>query len=187
MFVSQFATALLLADSGEPNPLDWWKSDLALWTAVVFLILLAVLWKFAWKPLAKGLDRREKLIADQIAEAEQTNQQARQLLADYQQKLADSKQEVRGILDQGRREAEKLGRELLDRAKSETLAERQRSLQQIEAATAGALEELAERGHPGRRSGRKDRRQPAERRQPRPVDSAGRGGVHGRKKVELSA
>ena len=111
---------------------------------MVFLVLLAVLWKFAWKPLAKGLDNREKLIADQISEAEQTNQQARQLLADYQQKLADSKQEVRGILDQGRREAE--ARPGVARPGQERDPGRcQRSLQQIEAATA-VLEELAERG-----------------------------------------
>jgi F-type H+-transporting ATPase subunit b len=109
-------------------------------------LLLAVLWKLAWKPLAGALDKREKHIADQIAEAERTNQQARQLLVDCQQKLVASHQQVREILDQGRREAEKLGRELLDRTKGEALAERQRSLQQIEAATAGALEELAQRG-----------------------------------------
>ena len=71
------------------NPLDL-KSDLALWTAVVFVVLLAVLWKFAWKPIAEGLDKREQHIADQIAEAERNNQDARQLLADYQQKLAAS-------------------------------------------------------------------------------------------------
>ena len=42
------------------NPLEF-KTDLALWTAVVFLLLLAVLWKFAWGPLAEGLDKRERI------------------------------------------------------------------------------------------------------------------------------
>jgi F-type H+-transporting ATPase subunit b len=147
MIVSPFVSLLLgaaEANLAEPNPLEW-KGDLAIWTAVVFLVLLAVLWKFAWKPIADGLDKREKQIADQIAEAARTNQEARQLLADYQQKLVASRDEVRGILDQGRRDAEALGRELLDKAKGEALAERNRSLQQIEAATAGALQELAQR------------------------------------------
>ena len=43
------------ADDGDMNPLapSAWKLDLALWTAVVFLCLLAILWKFAWKPLMR--------------------------------------------------------------------------------------------------------------------------------------
>ena len=86
---------------------------------MVFLVLLAVLWKFAWKPIAEGLDKREKQIADQIAESERNNRDARQLLADYQEKLAASQGEVRGILDQARRDGEKLSREMLDKAKSE--------------------------------------------------------------------
>ncbi len=87
------------------NPLEW-KSDLALWTAVVFLALLAVLWKFAWKPIAEGLDKREQNVAGQIAEAEAANQKAKDILADYQQNLAAAEEQVRGILDQGRRDAE---------------------------------------------------------------------------------
>ena len=120
------------------------ESDLALWTAVVFLCLVAVLWKYAWGPLAAALDKREKGIADQIAEAEAANQKAKDVLADYQQKLTDAKDEVRGILDQGRREAEKLGRELLDKAKEETAAEHARGVKQIEAAADAAVKNLAD-------------------------------------------
>ena len=62
----------------------------------------------------------------------------RRLLADYEQKLAAAGDEVRGILDQGRRDAEQLGRELLDKAKEEAKAEHQRAVEQIEAATGAA-------------------------------------------------
>ncbi len=145
MIVPQFFSFLVMAAaSGEANPLVF-KSDLAIWTGVVFAVLLLVLWKFAWKPIAEGLDKREQQIAQQIAEAERSNQDARQILADYQQKLAASQGEVRGILDQARREAEKLSREMLAKAKDEGRAEQARALQQIEAATAGALQELAQR------------------------------------------
>jgi F-type H+-transporting ATPase subunit b len=127
------------------NPLDF-KADLAIWTAVVFLLLLAVLWKFAWGPIAQGLDKREQGIADQIAQAERSNEEARRLLEEYQQKLADSEDEVRGIVEQGRRGAEQVGREIVEKARAEAQAEQQRSLREIETATAGALKELAERG-----------------------------------------
>jgi F-type H+-transporting ATPase subunit b len=135
------------AGAGDINPLapSAWKLDLALWTAVVFLCLLVILAKFAWKPLMAGLDKREHGIADQIAQAEAANEQAKQLLADYERKLGDAKDEVRGIVDQGRRDAEKLGRELIDKAKEEARAEQQRALQQIEAATDAAIQSLADR------------------------------------------
>jgi F-type H+-transporting ATPase subunit b len=128
----------------EINPLAFQK-DLAIWTAVVFLVLLAILWKFAWGPIADGLDKREHRIADQIASAEQANTDARQILADYQGKLAASEAEVREILDRGRREAEELGRQMLDKTRQDAKQERERALREIDAATDDAIKELAAR------------------------------------------
>lgn len=130
-----------------PNPLAWkeFKADLAIWTAVVFLVLLAVLWLGGWGRLAQGLDRREEAIAGQIAQAEEANRQAKELLARYEQKLADAKQEVRALLEEARRNADQRGREMLDQAKQEAEAEHQRALREIDKATAGALKELAQR------------------------------------------
>jgi F-type H+-transporting ATPase subunit b len=134
------------AGGGSINPLDpsAFKLDLNLWTAVVFVCLLLILWKFAWGPLAAALDKRERGIADQIADAEAANQKAKDLLAGYEQKLVDAKNEVRGILEQGRRDAEKLGRDLLDKAKEEATAEHARAVQQIEAAADAAVKSLAD-------------------------------------------
>lgn len=147
MIASPLICSLLLAADEAPkasNPLEF-KSDTALWTFVVFAILLWILWKYAWKPIADGLEKRERHIADNIAAAERQNENARQILADYEKRLTDSHQEVRGLLEQARCDAETLSREMLARAKDEAAAERQRLLQQIEAATAGALHELAQR------------------------------------------
>lgn len=147
MIVSRIASFLILASAGGEsagpvNPMEW-KSDLAIWTAVVFLCLLAVLWKFAWKPIAEGLDKREQNIADQIAQAEAANQKANDILSDYQSQLAAAGDQVRAILDQGRRDAGQVGQELVDKAKQEAKAEYQRAVKQIDAATADAIKELA--------------------------------------------
>jgi F-type H+-transporting ATPase subunit b len=149
MIVSRLALALIQISAasegaGQPNPLEW-KSDLALWTAVVFLCLLAILWKLAWKPIAKGLDAREQNVTDQIAQAEAANQKAKEILADYERKLAAAGDQVRAIIEQGRHDAEQLGHELVDKAKEDAKAEFQRAVKQIDAATAGAIEELADR------------------------------------------
>jgi F-type H+-transporting ATPase subunit b len=118
--------------------------DLAIWTFLVFLVLLAVLWKFAWGPIAAALDLREQKIADNIAAAEQCNEEAKKLLADYEAKLAAARDEVRGILDEARRDAEHAGQEIVAKARADAMTEIERGKHEIETATSQALKELAE-------------------------------------------
>jgi F-type H+-transporting ATPase subunit b len=132
---------------GEPlnaNPLTF-KADLAIWTFVVFLILLLVLWRFAWGPIADGLQKRESGIAEDIAGAARINEEAKQLLADYQQKLDHAADDVRQLLEQARRDATDISRQIVEKARSEAEGEHQRALREIERATTAALKELAER------------------------------------------
>ncbi len=117
--------------------------DLAIFTVLIFLILLAVLWKFAWGPISAALDLREKKIADNIAAAEHLNQEAKRLLGEYEAKLTAAREEVRGILDEARRDAEHAGQEIVTKARADAQAEVQRGKHEIETATAQALNELA--------------------------------------------
>ena len=87
----------------------------------------------------------EHEIASQIAEAQRKNEEARQLLVDYEKKLSAAQDEVRGLIEEGRRAAEKVGQQLVDKAREEAGIERQRAVQQIESATMAALKELADR------------------------------------------
>jgi F-type H+-transporting ATPase subunit b len=148
------ASPVLSAEAGgggsdAPNPINAegynFRGDLSIWTAVVFLVVLAILYKAAWGPIREGLQKRESEIAGQIAEAQRKNEEAKQILVDYEKKLATAQDEVRGLIEQGRRDAEKVGRQLLDKAREEAGIERQRAVQQIESATLAALKELADR------------------------------------------
>ncbi len=132
------------AGHGQPdlNPLDW-KTDLALWTGAVFVALLFVLGKFAWGPIADGLDKREQRVAGEIAAAEKANTDARSLLADYQRKLASADAEIRQMIDKAKREAEQAGQQIIEHARGEAETERRRAVADIELATAGALQDLA--------------------------------------------
>lgn len=130
--------------ASHAGPLEW-KTDLALWTGVVFLVLLVVLWKFAWGPIANGLQRREQGIAMQISEAEQANQNAQRLLAEHQNKLDAAADEVRRILEQGRREAEQSARQIVETARDDAKNQERKALAEIDQATAAALSELAEK------------------------------------------
>ena len=125
------------------NPIEV-KGDLAIWTAVVFLIVMGILWKFAWGPIAEGLDKREQRIADEISSAEKSNADARDLLQQYQDRLTASEDEIRQMIEAGKRDAEKIGDGIVEKARGEAEADKRRALEEIDLATAGALKELAE-------------------------------------------
>lgn len=57
------------ADLAAITKPEQFRSDLAIWTFVVFILLLAILWKFAWGPIVAGLEKREESIAHNIDEA----------------------------------------------------------------------------------------------------------------------
>jgi F-type H+-transporting ATPase subunit b len=121
------------------------RTDLAIWTFVVFALLLTGLWKFAWGPLAASLDRRERSILANIEQAKQQNEQAKKLLSDHEARLAGAADEVRRIVDDARRDADAQKQQILAEAQAAAQSEKRRALQEIEAAKNGALQELAEK------------------------------------------
>ena len=61
---------------------------LMLWTVITFLVLLVVLRKFAWGPIVKMLDERERTIRDAIEQAKKERAEAERLLAEQKTALA---------------------------------------------------------------------------------------------------
>ncbi|MDO4558851.1 MAG: F0F1 ATP synthase subunit B [Planctomycetia bacterium] len=128
----------------RPDPLAF-KGDLMLWTAIVFVLLLIVLKKYAWKPIMDGLEKREGRIAGEIAGAEQANAQAQALLAQYQSQLSTAEEKVRQIVEQGRADAEAQSRAIVEAAREQSEQEQRRARQEIDQATTAALQQLAEK------------------------------------------
>ncbi len=91
----------------------------AFWTILSFLVLIVVLWRFAWKPMLASLQSREDFIAKQLSDAEDTRKKADEVLADYHEKLADADMEGKGIIARHTKTAEKESRELVDLTKKE--------------------------------------------------------------------
>jgi F-type H+-transporting ATPase subunit b len=118
--------------------------DLAIWTVIIFLLLLAVLWKFAWGPIVEALDAREKVVADYVAAAEAKHEEAKGLLAAHEARLAMAKDEVREMLEEARRDAEATKSQIVVEAESAAKAHRDRAVRDIEQARDGAVRNLAE-------------------------------------------
>lgn len=128
----------------RPNPLAI-DPDLAIFTALVFLVLLAILGKFAWGPIIEALDRREKVVADHMASAQAAREDAQRLLAEHQARLAGAADEVRQMLDQARKEAELQKQQMVAEAQEAAASEKRRALAEIDAAKNSALHQLAQR------------------------------------------
>ncbi len=91
----------------------------AFWTILSFLILLVVLWRFAWKPLLASLRSREDFIAKQLSDAEETRKKAEEVLAEYHEKLAGADLEGKGIIARHAKTAEKESREAVNLTRKE--------------------------------------------------------------------
>jgi len=120
------------------------KGDLAIFSAVVFLLLVVILRKFAWGPIAAGLEKREHHIHEHIAGAERANAEAKAMLVEYQKKLEAAHLEVRGILDEARRDAEHTKQEIVAAARAEAASEMERGKREVHTAMDQALKYLAE-------------------------------------------
>lgn len=111
-------------------------------TIVVFVLLLVILSKTAWKPILAGLQAREKGIRDAIEGAEKANADAKTMLAEYQAKVASAADEARKIVEEGRKDAEALKSKIHADAQAEAGRERDRALRDIEIARQGALKDI---------------------------------------------
>jgi len=123
------------------NPSEF-KTDLAIYTVVVFLLLLGILWKFAWGPIVAGLEKRDAGIRQNIADAEEARINSEKMLAEYAKKLDDVQEEIREIIAEARRDAEHTKQEILNAAEKESTALKDRSIAEIERARDQALTDL---------------------------------------------
>jgi F-type H+-transporting ATPase subunit b len=132
------------AAPGSSNPVTF-DPDLAIVTAIIFLLLLAVLWKFAWGPIVEALDTREQTVAEQLAEAKRSQEESRRLLAEHEKKLAGAASEVKQLIDQARRDADVQKQQIVESAQAAAAAEQDRAVRAIHAAKQAALHELAQK------------------------------------------
>jgi len=131
------------ADAQMENVAEF-RTDLALYTFAVFLLLLAILGKLAWPKIVSALEEREKRIEGNIADAEAMNAEAKTMLAQHEAKLASATDEVRELLEEARRDAEHTKSQIVAEAKGLADKERERAVRDVELAADRAMHKLAE-------------------------------------------
>ena len=101
------------------NPLIQPDPGLFIWTIVTFLVLLALLAKFAWRPLLQALESRQERIRNSLEDAERARQELERLQQESAKILQQARIEAESIVTQTRADAERLREELKQKAKDE--------------------------------------------------------------------
>lgn len=148
LFVVASPQYVLAAEEPEKvnmNPMEF-VSNTGIWTLFIFLTVCAILYKLAFGPIAKALDEREQGILANIASAQKQNEDAKELLKQYQTKLDASREEVRHIIETARADAKRQAEDIVAKARDAAGLERDRAIKEVESAATSALQRIAERG-----------------------------------------
>ncbi len=114
----------------------------ALWTLIIFVIVVVVLGKFAWGPVLSLLQEREEFIHKSLSDARRDREEAEARLRDYASKLQSAQAEAVGIIESARKDAERLREELRIKARAEADTMIRNAERQIELQTGRALQQI---------------------------------------------
>ncbi len=143
-FLTSADLLIFLAEADPyPDPLTI-ELSMFVYTVIAFLVLLFILTKFAWKPIAKLLDERADKIEGQIEEARRIKNLAEQRVKEYEEKIAVVHKEIEELKDAARKQGEELKQQLEQKGREEVEEMRQRASKEIDLMVNKARGELRE-------------------------------------------
>jgi F-type H+-transporting ATPase subunit b len=138
---AQVTTTTAAPAQQAPNPIIPSTTELA-WGTLSFLILVVLMWRFAFPSVQKAMQARTEKIRNNIDEAERVRQEASQILEEYQRQLADARGEANRIIEEARQAADQLRQDMVRRADEEVAELRRRSMEDLRAAQERAMSQL---------------------------------------------
>lgn len=106
-----------------------------------FVVLAFVLYKLAYKPLLRLLDKRSQSIAQSLTDAKKVQEQLAASTAERDRLLTETESASEAMLVQARTQAEQLRAQMLAKTKEDLALIQKRAAQDAEAAKARVLEE----------------------------------------------
>ena len=113
-----------------------------IWGALSFLVLLFLMWRFAFPAVRKAMEDRTEKIRSDLEAAETARAEAEELKAQHAAELADSKAEASRLFDEARQEAATMKADLQARAEADIAEMRQRAEADVGAARSRALADM---------------------------------------------
>ena len=124
------------------NPLVQPDPGLYIWTIVTFLVLAALLARFAWRPLLDALDRRHDVIRRSFDDAKQARQELEQLRTESAGILAEARTEAAAIISRTRADAGRVAEEMKVKARADAENIVRNAERQIDLETSRALQTI---------------------------------------------
>ena len=115
---------------------------LSVWTTLVFLALLGILWKFAWGPILGAVQAREDGIQKTLDKAATERDEAAKLLAEHREQMADARRQAQQMIAEGKEAGERVRQGIEEKARAEGDAMIERARESIEREKDAALDEL---------------------------------------------
>ena len=109
---------------------------------ITFVILLAVLYQFAYKPMFSVLDQRSDRIRESLAAADQAREAAASSEANIAEQLNEARREGQHLLDQAREASQRFREEEMEKARKEAEDFVERARSDIQRERDAALEEV---------------------------------------------
>ena len=98
------------------------------WQSVIFIFLILLLKKFAWKPILDAVNEREEGIKNALLSAEKAKEEMASLQSDNEETLKKARSERDSLL----KEAREIKQQLIDEAKSEAKNEAKKIISQAQ-------------------------------------------------------
>ena len=118
------------------------SGGLMFWTLIIFVILAYILSKFAFKPITKAVEEREKALEDAIAGAKADREAAAKLLAEHQAQIEGARAEAQKMIVEGRQIGEKIRAEMVEETRGQQQEMLERARREIEAEKVRAIADL---------------------------------------------
>lgn len=126
------------------------------WQTLLFLALLFLLWKYAWKPILNAVNDREKGIRDALAAADEAKKEMQNVTADNEKLLKEARAERESLLKEAREIKEKIvadakdiaqveGDKLIKQAKASIESEKKAAVAEMKNQVAELSVEIAEK------------------------------------------
>jgi F-type H+-transporting ATPase subunit b len=96
------------------------KLGLIIWTLIAFGIVFFILAKYAWKPILRSLDQREKNISDSILSAENVRKEMAALKSENEALLTKAREERSQMMREAKETRDKIIQEAKEQARKET-------------------------------------------------------------------
>lgn len=136
--------------------INQFEFGLFFWQVLIFIGLIFLLKKFAWKPILDAVNTREEGIKNALLSAEQARNEMQSLQADNQRILQEARMERDALLKDAREmkekmiadsktEAQAVGLQMIEQAKAAIQNEKNAAMAELKAQVSELSVEIAER------------------------------------------